>query len=207
MWRIVTAIAVCLIASCTRSIKKDEDVLENPFGGYEQARNAVNPNLGQLRDTMQAFSNESTALDHGTLAVTLDAIAQALRGIPYAEVTEEATEVHRIAAVLRTMGPNTVQRTEMVRDALDTVVKALENASLDAHYGAQRSLIADLAQQVATLDPVRPVSKQAVAVKLALCDTANAIAVMPSDNVSALPCTGSPTASAARDLTNERLAR
>ena len=174
--------------------------VDDDLGSYEHPATAVNPNLEQLRYTMRAFTDESTRLDHATLAVTLDAVASALHGVPYADVSNEATEVHRVAEVLRTMGPNTVQRTDTVREALKAAVAALNKATMEPRYSVQRPLIADLARQIDALDPQRPVAKQAFQVKLAICDTANAIAVMPPDAMTTLPCTRLPAASAAREL-------
>ena len=200
---ILTVIAVCIAAACTTKNDKGEvAVVDDEFGIYEQPTTAVNPNLESLRYTMRAFTDESTVLDHATLAVTLDAVASALHGVPYADVSAEATEVHRVAEVLRTMGPNSVHRTEAVREALKAAVAALNKAAIDPRYSVQRPLIADLARQVDALDPQRPVAKQAFQVKLAICDTANAIAVMPADGMTSLPCTRLPAASAARELSS-----
>ena len=197
---IMTVIAVCLTAACLRREKEQVAVVEDELGIYEQPLTATNPNLEQLRYTMRAFTDESTRLDYGTISMALDAVASALHGVPYADVSNEATEVHRVAEVLRTMGPSTVQRTEHVREALKAAVAALNKAAIDPRYSANRALIADLARQVDALDPQRPVGKQAYQVKLAICDMANAIAVMPSDGMTTLPCTTLPAASAAREL-------
>jgi hypothetical protein len=200
---ILTVIAVCLTAACTKKSDKEEvAIVEDDFGLYEQPLTAVNPNLEQLRYTMQAFTDESTTLDHATLAVTLDAVASALHGVPYADVGAEATEMHRVAEIVRTMGPSSVQRTESVREALKAAVAALNKAAVDPRYSVQRPLIADLARQVDALDPQQPVAKQAFQVKLAICDTANANAVKPADGMTTLPCTRLPAGSAARELSS-----
>jgi hypothetical protein len=89
-----------------------------------------------------------------------------------------------------------------VREALKAAVAALNKAAVDPRYSVQRPLIADLARQVDALDPQQPVAKQAFQVKLAICDTANAIAVMPADGMTTLPCTRLPAASAARELSS-----
>jgi hypothetical protein len=204
---IVTVMAVSLAAACTK--KNDEQptnvaAVEDMFGIYEEPPAAVNPNLENLRYTLRAFTDESTRLDHATLAVVLDAIGQALYGVPYADTSDQATEVHRVAEVLRTMGPSSTHRSETIREGLKAAVAALNTASMDERYSVNRNMIADVAREVDALDPQRPVAKQAFQVKLAICDTANAIAVMPPDGLSQLPCTRLPAASAALDLNNQR---
>ncbi len=203
-----TVVAICVAVSCkNEKTVNEEDLavtqaeldeeLANPFLG-----SAVNPNLEQLRYTMRAFTDESTHLDHQTLAVTLEALAQALHGIPYADTSDDAVEVHRVAEVLRTMGPSSVQRTEAVREALRAAVAALNKAAVDPRYEAQRPMIANLSRQIDMLDGQKPILKQSFQVKLAICDTANTIAVMPTDGTTKLPCTSLPTSTAVRDMSN-----
>lgn len=203
-----TLVAICVAVSCKNEKTVNEEDLAVAQAQLDEefanpiAVTASNPNVEQLRYTMRAFTDDSTRLDHQTLAVTLDAIAQALHGVPYADTSDEATEVHRVAEVLRTMGPNSVQRTETVREALRASVIALNKAAVDPRYEAQRPMIANLSRQIDQIDGQKPVAKQAFQVKLAICDTANTIAVMPTDGTTKLPCTTLPTSTAARDLAN-----